>query len=68
MAMMSFQLLLSVAVPVVVVAAFVAARLLSQRRRLGSALPFQCTQCGYDLRGSIRPGTVTCPECGSTFA
>jgi predicted RNA-binding Zn-ribbon protein involved in translation (DUF1610 family) len=29
--------------------------------------PFVCVKCGFDLRGSAKPGPVTCPECGSVY-
>jgi hypothetical protein len=35
------------------------------RRRTRS--PFVCPKCGFDLRGSIGPGAVTCPECGAVY-
>ena len=27
-----------------------------------------CTDCGYDLRGSIPAGSTTCPECGAPIS
>ena len=35
----------------------------SVRRRAGAADSPKCTNCGYDLRGTLAAGIHTCPEC-----
>jgi hypothetical protein len=50
----------------ILVGGFVAGVLAWKGRR--EAKPFACPKCGYDLRGSAKPGAVTCPECGSVYS
>ena len=41
-------------------------RIRQQYRQVAN--PIQCDNCGYDLRGTIKAGKATCPECGHVIA